>query len=107
MWHQAPGQAQITEKQQKIGNGSRKSKIQKQLTAIILLRGRIFSLSFTEADFGELKTSLWNEFIVTPIKILDVSKKWKINFMLIVLFMQVWAGAGVYFMEFLGDNGLV
>lgn len=24
---------------------------------------------------GELKTSLWNEFIVTPIKILDVSKK--------------------------------
>ena len=24
---------------------------------------------------GELKTSLWNEFIVTPIKILDVSEK--------------------------------
>ena len=24
---------------------------------------------------GELKTSLWNEFIVTPIRILDVSKK--------------------------------
>lgn len=24
---------------------------------------------------GELKTSLWNEFIVTPVKILDVSKK--------------------------------